>query len=114
MTDDLAKRCEQIDGPNRELDESIHDLMPVPKVVVPLSYTRSIDDALMIVPEGWTWGHLQRKDRQPEFAALLRPTTPGSDFWTGYVLGVAKSPALAMCAAALRARSCSVGNQPSD
>lgn len=80
-------------------------------------YTRSIDAAVALMPCGWTWGHLQRCDRQPEFAALLRPNLDGKgsrNFWTEYVIGRAKTPALAMCAAALRATPLSDTPCPED
>lgn len=112
----LAVRCAKAEGPDRDIDRAIADAIGErcgrfgyadEEEEIAYPYTASLDMAWRIVPEGWTWGHVQRCDRQPEFAALLRPNLDGNgdfDFWTDFVACRAKTPQLAICAAALRAR----------
>ena len=106
MNDDLlklAERCEQATGPNFALELAIFSaLKPREYPSVPRPYSASIDAAMTLVPEGalWLigsepWGkpwarcyHVERAMEQPE----------------GYGDAVeAATPALALCAAALRA-----------
>lgn len=112
---DLVEKCEKLDGPCRELDAEIAILLgwtvytgdnwigPHGEIAVP-SYTASIDAAMKLVP-----------DR--EFICIDGPRrylhipTPVPNYWRaclGYTKSGqvwAKTPALALAAAALRARS---------
>lgn len=113
--EELAQECERTVAPSHILDCMIHAALDRPETGMPAKYTTSIDAAVALMPSDWTWGHLQRCDRQREFAALLRPNFDGKgsrDFWTEYVIGRAKTPALALCAAVLRAAPLSVGQLP--
>jgi hypothetical protein len=61
------------------------------------AYTASLDAAMTLVPEGWSWA-VDAVGR----ASCFMPNEPKPWPRTG---GLAKSPALALCAAALRARA---------
>jgi hypothetical protein len=75
-----------------------------------LRYTGSLDAALTLVPEGWTWhagrhetgcGHAYMHNGKPHFvgvAAVPNPTRRSSEVR-------ATTPAIALCIAALRARA---------
>lgn len=123
MTDhnELAARIERAEGPDRALDELIHEASGLPFVMeyyteyateqtrnlsyVP-RYTASIDAAMQLVPCSW-------KLRQMHFNAPcaddrkwhlnLRGGKEGGDRFVGR----GSTPALALSAAALRARSAS-------
>lgn len=110
---DLAQRCEAAEGPDRGLDRNIHQqsivwnlqdgvaiAMPfIPDERIP-HLTASIDSAMMLVPEGWMASldflHSERG------AAVLFPPDKTS---LAAQLARAATPALAICAAALRARA---------
>lgn len=109
MTDlnTLADRIESLTGPSREVDLEIHNSPFPPSLHYRLSantpaFTASLDAAMALVPEG-----LGRE------AFFLQRNSHGqcfADVWTDaefnrYVKGKAATPALALCAAALRARS---------
>ena len=123
----LARRCEQATGPDRELDVRIHCLVrgvefPEPPYegeyidydeipyggvvkVVPtknglllpsrkdsaLRYTASLDAAMTLVPEGCNW------------CIDTREGPPAANVGGMWVEG--RTPALALCAASLRARA---------
>lgn len=107
---DLAARCEAAEGPDRELDAEIafatgwathalhkQEWLRPDGVVCGLpEYTASLDAATSLVPEGWCW-QLRHDDR------------PCAQFWQDgdeYCLtALAATPALAQCAAALKARA---------
>jgi hypothetical protein len=111
----LAERCEQATGPDRELDAAAHTATTgfEPRIggigwakgelVVPLCpgwgplprYTASLDAAMTLVPEGWLWA------RDIDCIFCLYPpesTSPEIGFHS-------ERAALALCAAALRARA---------
>ena len=69
-----------------------------PKTVTPARYTSSIDAALTLVPEGWLW-RIMPSDFDGWLAEVWTDDTLDCEF------GVrAKTPALAICIAALRAK----------
>ncbi len=98
----LAALCEQADGPSLDLDHAIHDLFPDGDGA-PL-YTRSLDAAMTLVPEGWaykigrTWCELW-----PVSSELTDEQWP--EGWDDDRQHIAATPALALCAAVLRARA---------
>ncbi len=103
----LAERCEKAEGPDdRELDCRIRcaingENFEVYSHVVPdfeqwlaRPYTTSVDSALTLVPEGWSYTIC------PKWAEVRHPV-----FWAQDQEGHAASPALALTAASLRARA---------
>ena len=124
--EDLIKRIEAADGPDRGLDAEICEAMgftvvghyrrgsnepirgyswqPVPR------YTSSIDAAMTLVPEGWRlqlseWDHEDLRAKGPWQAILERNGTRGDFMEPAPRCDHAKTPALALCAAALRAKT---------
>ncbi len=107
---ELAERCEKAEGPDRELDARIHyEMMGLSTVYSiddflvsdisknhPKRYTASLDAALTLVPEGWWVQHLGKITT----GWWCRLGIEGRS-----LMYVAKTPALALCAAALRARA---------
>lgn len=122
----LALRCEQASGADRELDAKIHVQATYAWPHVRLTddsaprYTASLDAAMSLVPEGYEW--IVRKDPQERtaFANIIRQDHrnivdtydpedgcfKASDT-TGTYPARAATPALALTAAALRARALS-------
>lgn len=108
---DLAARCESATGPDREIDRDIlHCLWNGPARELwmhcagksPPFFTTSIDAALMLVPEGWAW--MAGCAAGETFFATLSPTDE-SGIEADMIDTNAATPALALCAAALRARA---------
>lgn len=91
---ELAARCEAATGPDRELDALIESAIPRFGLY---RYTASIDAAMTLVPEGWTWGVFD------DGTAWVWPDER-RDLLTGKQAKAA-TPALALCAATLRARA---------
>jgi len=100
---ELALRVERIaDFDTQEavdLNKALHDLLPEPKCVQPPNYLRSIDAAMSLVPEGLypTLDFVTSR-------CWLR-TAEGYDLIGGVAHGFAATPALALVAAALRAKA---------
>ena len=67
-----------------------------------LAYTASLDAAMTLVPEGYDWFKLRRLDRLPHM--IVEPAHREGNPRDYYHFGTARTPALALCAAALRAR----------
>lgn len=116
----IADRVEASAGPSRELDEAIIDHFgwrndfgfPLPPnfVGVPI-YTSSLDAAMSLVPEGWSFsvGDLRGYD-PPMWRAHLRDHRTESLSKDGHSVVWVKGntihgPALALTASALRARA---------
>jgi hypothetical protein len=107
----LAERCEKAAGPDRKLDVAIYKAIPELLLEVP-AYTASLDAAMQLVPEDFRWwfscGNIRPTGEPPEvqqaFAKVWQSTTAEHDLWRG---DGATTPALALCAAALRARAAS-------
>jgi hypothetical protein len=146
---DLAERCEQATGPDRELDMLIDCALKGIEVVYPTeghpmtpgrggrieakgtfellgwidpgkvnrnfspyggrdrypAYTASLDAAMTLVPEGWRVGSMGEtviEGDDPWNARLLEKRFDGR---AKSAQGDAATPALALCAAALRARA---------
>ena len=122
----LAERCEQAAGPERELDAEIalacgivtsrecdffyghkdHSVMVLERdyydhdrnaPALPY-FTASLDAAVTLVPEGWTWGRFHS-------GTVECMTLNGPDNSILVERGEGISTALALCAAALRARA---------
>ena len=116
---DLAERCEQATGPDRELDYAIADSV-LGTVKPPYRrgrcdrYTASLDAAMSLVPEGWVMAALCQ--REPWFCRLETDDFDSMTFGKGEdwiteitagqeAMATAATPALALCAASLRARA---------
>ncbi len=108
---DLAERVEKATGADRELDCRIfasfspeewsqadldYAISAPDRTVNPPRYTASIDAALYLVPEGWTWGAFDNG------TAWAWPNE-ARDLLAG-IRSTAATPALALVSAALRAR----------
>jgi hypothetical protein len=117
---DLAHRCEQAAGPDKELDFTIDNFMLKhgpeadrirnPRYV--LSYTASLDAAVTLVPEGWRLGVLSEWDNETlrkkgPWQCIVMPAGKGDSMGIGLNTRCdhAATAALALCAAALRARA---------
>jgi hypothetical protein len=105
---ELAERCEKASGPNRGLDWMIQ-LRDGPNGVGAYGphphFTASIDAAMALVPGDafWRLGHDGDGADPSEFRAdVIVPRLGGADP-RGRAIG--STPALALCAAALRARA---------
>lgn len=96
---DLAARCESATGPSFALERDIYEALGVP---LTRPYTANIDAALMLVPKGWAW--MAGCDAGETFFATLCPTDE-SGIEADMIDTNAATPALALCAAALRARA---------
>lgn len=127
MTDllELADRCERAEGPDRDLDERLKDLLRSPRLSDDEIEARlargesvfsgclvwnhregpsaSIDAALRMVPGGCVWRVTSRIEQHLPTAKVQQERHGGPDLavWAGE----AATPALALCAAALRARA---------
>lgn len=107
---ELANRCET-EEPSRELDHCIWwALRPnVTGEEPPPSYTTSLDAAVTLVPDQWAW--FVEWIGAPFTEGMARLWIPGQrtlNLATEQVHVEAKTPALAICAAALRARAAMV------
>jgi len=112
---ELAERVEAATGPDRELDRAISDALGVGRFHAAGSsawqYTSSLDTAMTLVPEGWLLQFLQEidyldgEDAGPPWTAELRWRENFSSSGRSACQVWCATPALALCAAALRARS---------
>lgn len=124
----LAARCEAADGGDRGLDEAIYEALGFcnhkrteyyciedgndtdsgytcldcgrdtygAKKAPP--YSTSLDAAMTLVPEGWDWTLESCSGAEKHGASIMQDPGP-------YIAIRAHTPALALCAAALRARA---------
>lgn len=111
MSHELIARIESATGPDRELDCRIwcaveRQNFDVCRQVVPNfgewlapSYTASIDAALSLVPDGHQWSLSECAMPDRYYAGLGSRKASGRSF-----VAQAATPALALCAAALKAR----------
>lgn len=115
MTDlnELAARVEALDGPDRALDKRIAITLKLPwdyaadwgprgnYQPVAFPYTASLDAAMTLVPEHSVW-HVSGGSRRGGYAVIESGDDKVPDFKSA-----ASTPALAICAAALRAKAAS-------
>ncbi len=107
----LAERCERATGASYDLEKAIGVAMHGP--IVPKPYTASLDAAMGLVPEMWCvealGQHYDGPNRGKWRCSIyirnpgLGPKSCTSDPWAA--AGPCATPALALCAAALRARA---------
>jgi len=104
---ELAERCEQATGPDRELDAAIFNWMRDNAGLVPsrshlaypfYAFTESLDAAMTLVPEGYGWWLYRYETPQGSQASVAIPEEALTRCYS-------KTPALALCATALRARA---------
>lgn len=108
----LAERCEKAAGPDREFDAEIAQAIGVGPTgfaqakgkhwVTWPAYTSSLDAALELVPEGLGW--TLYSDGYAGVGPITDDEIPQPEI-------IAATPALALCAAALRARAASRKDQ---
>ena len=94
----LAKRCES-EPASRELDVAIALAIFEPEDLIghsPAKYTTSLDAAVSLVPSGWVW------DLASTGTAWCMADAQSGELFASTK---GKTPALALCAAALRARA---------
>lgn len=106
----LIERLEALTAPDREVDAEIAKVMDTTVVrhhresgtnitTTNCHYTSSLDAALTLVPEGWEWlrEHL-------ETMCVYLPKHNDVNSWDIHITGAHKTPAIALCIAALKAR----------
>jgi hypothetical protein len=104
----LAERCEQATGPDLDLERDIATALGAGACYIAGSrdwhFTKSIDAAMQLVPEGVELRIDRRasKGMRPAYASIWKPGARDIDF---HANGHGQTPALALCAAALRARA---------
>ena len=114
----LAARCEAASGPDRELDAAIcvalgiepqaREMLQFPAYDGCVRYfTASLDAAMTLVPEGWDWGIAWFGPRGSEAQAWPRGDHTSERKAIGSSDG---DVAVALCAAALRARATQGGS----
>jgi len=110
---ELAERVEKAEGPDEDLDQAIGTLLwqdqtdEEPRNVFDCyqRYTASLDAAMTLVPEGAAWTAQQGMDPdRTAFGAVTLPS-PAPDIPPPDFQVFAATPALALTAAALRARA---------
>lgn len=101
---ELIVKLEKLPGPDAQIDDAIQELC-VPRGLQTIQaprYTKSIDDAMTLVPEGWN-RRLSETDAGKWWSELRE------GYETSYnrvaLASNAPSPAIALCIAALRALS---------
>jgi hypothetical protein len=101
----LAEQCEMMAGPEWMMDCSIASVIGWPAAVTRKPYTASLDAAMALVPEDYGWrlwmpAASQSADGDRPRVTLWKPVRSYAPRDTD-----AATPALALCAAALRARA---------
>lgn len=107
---ELAEYCERLEGPSGEVDLAIATWCYRNGAVAGVNYdpvlwiernggefTGSMDQAMALVPEGWSWIGGHSPTQKSAMAVCPDGEVDGAS-------GVASTPALALCTAALRAR----------
>jgi hypothetical protein len=102
MLNELADRVEAAVGPDRELDNQIGAMLNTGRRTDPRNpgyphYTTFMDEAVQLLPDGSFWGVIMDGD-DDGFQACCEQGG------TSLIWHKAATPALALCAAALRAR----------
>lgn len=114
---DLIRRLEEATGPSKELDREIA-LASYPNeagIWIDCDYTASLDAAVALVPEGWTWTVTSKKGRAIAHMCADYDDDDAPVIWSRRPLGrrptqaereacYVATPALALVIAALKAR----------
>lgn len=98
--DALIERLEVASEGSATLDKDIHFALGGRSSELRSNYTRSIDVALTLVPEGCAWTLLGGKR-----VAVTAVIWKGGEFGLERVVGKSETVALALCIAALKART---------
>lgn len=112
----LIERIEKSEGADRELDHAIYEALGKPVVRMASAsthgtdlvnwapfYSASLDAAVTLVPEGWSFEVRSSGTGDPGQASVWNPMrAPGHE---EYRVSNFATPALALCAAALKARN---------
>lgn len=116
---ELAERCEALsDSGSRDIEFDIQHMLGFGgSCSEPARYTRSLDAAMKLVPEKWTaWGIWSRQRKTRFYAVISRLRDDFEDDELDEEEDVRSrrcvTPALALCAAGLRAHAASVDTHP--
>jgi hypothetical protein len=102
---DLAARCER-EEPSDELNWSIMEAVrPDHGQTQATQYGHILDAAVTLVPADWTAWELRSWETKTRFSADLSRMTECDANPEEWAHGRGKTPALALCAASLRARA---------
>lgn len=127
----LIEELEKATGPSMELDEKIAGILGIdrseccgsfiqydpeelpeccgkPIVGMPKQYTSSLDAAVSLMPEGWRTVHAEEYLVRGNWGWTLKSNDPahgGRIDGGSFAAGMAKTPAIALCIAALKARA---------
>ncbi|MES2902864.1 MAG: hypothetical protein V4696_01640 [Pseudomonadota bacterium] len=94
----LAEQCEDAAGPSFALETDIALAVGAKPHLKPLPFTASLDAAMTLIEQGASWSLWWSEEAsRPASVAIRKGNGPLSN-------GIGTSPALALCAAALRAR----------
>ena len=115
----LAERVEQAERCSLHLDLAVAQALGIEgdEFGIPEAYSASLDAAVGLVPEGWRVSQIGEWDdeslrRHGAFLAILMPAGRGDDLCAAFAgrCDHARSLALALTAAALRARAVTLEN----
>jgi hypothetical protein len=108
---DLLERLEKVTGPDRELDGAIQRIIGygphhIGAAGLTNAFTASVDAALTLVPKEWTAWELRSMAGKRRFSCDLSRLTE-CDAGEDWAFGGGPTPAIAICIAALKARTAS-------
>jgi hypothetical protein len=100
----LIERLEAATGPDAQIDDTIQWLCVPQKdhTINAPRFTKSIDAALTLVPEGYGWSISDYRNNQAGLCAFVHPPDPKRDLFRSNE--TRSTPAIALCIASLRAR----------
>lgn len=104
MTEKLSERVERLEGPSFTIEQEIGRLInpQATRLSVFPAYTASLDAAMSLVPEGYSWR--VSAAQLGAVGTVIHPECEDlDDPYTSFTAGGA-TPAIALCAAALKSR----------
>ena len=104
----LADRCEKASGPDRDLERLIWSAVGSPAIRPIPVYTASLDAAMSLVPDGWDCAIYTSDGVAHAGCSPSDPDVRTADTDDA----MSATAALALCAAALRARTALLSDQP--
>ncbi len=110
----LITRLEALTGPDRDIDADIQRALGLEPSDMDFetwqavrafarTFTSSIDDALTLLPEGWTWGVGSSNDPGPMYGSFIRGPEDQKRPEGQCAAGSGNTPAIALTIACLRA-----------